>query len=90
VQAVASQSISDHCTGAEAKAAFVARLQALGRANRHILKSDWSGVALHTLVESELEPFRTNVTIEGIPVTLRPQDAQNLTGTCWRGWRWFL
>ena len=79
IQAIANQSISDHCTGAEARTAFVARLQALARANRHVLKSDWSGVGVHELVETELEPFSTNVAIEGISVLVRPEDAHNLS-----------
>ncbi len=79
IQAIANQSISDHCTGAEARTAFVARLQALARANGHVLKSDWSGVGVHELVETELEPFRTNVAVDGITVLVRPEDAQNLS-----------
>jgi two-component system CheB/CheR fusion protein len=54
-------------------------LQALARVNQHILKSDWSGVELHQLIEAELEPFRTSVTVEGAAVTFRPQDAQTLS-----------
>jgi len=77
VQAIANQSLSDHESLAKARTAFVARLQALARVNRHILDSNWSGVELHELIESELEPFRTSVTAEGIPVTFRPQEAQN-------------
>jgi two-component sensor histidine kinase len=57
----------------------VARLQALARANGHVLKSDWSGVGVHELVETELEPFRTNVAVDGITVLIRPEDAQNLS-----------
>lgn len=79
IQAIANQSISDHCTGAEARTAFVARLQALARANGHVLKSDWSGVGVHELVETELEPFRTNVAVDGISVLIRPEDAQSLS-----------
>jgi two-component sensor histidine kinase len=33
-------------------------------------------VELHKLIESELEPFRTSVTVEGIPVIVDPQRAQ--------------
>src|SRR5262249_32746697 len=69
---------NDH-TLAEARTAFVARLQALARANRQMSKSDWSGVELRELVETELEPFKTNVTVEGGPIKVHPQDAQNLS-----------
>ena len=73
VQAIANKSLSD----LDDLAAFIGRLQALARANRHILDSDWSRVDFHTLIESELEPFRTSVTVEGISVTVGPQEAQN-------------
>jgi PAS domain S-box-containing protein len=79
VQAIANKSLSDDHTLAEARTAFVARLQALARANRHITKFDWSGVELHELVQTELEPFKANVTVEGGPVKVHPQDAQNLS-----------
>jgi PAS domain S-box-containing protein len=79
IQAIANQRISNHYTGAEARTAFVARLQALARANGHILKSDWRGVSVHELVETELEAFRARVEVEGITVLVRPEDAQNLS-----------
>jgi two-component sensor histidine kinase len=77
VQAVANQSLSSHDTLDEARTVFIARLQALALANRHIVNSDWSGVELHELIESELEPFRTSVTVEGNPVTIHAQKVQN-------------
>jgi len=79
VQAIANKSLSNDQTLAEARTAFVARLQALARANRQISKSNWSGVELRELVETELEPFKTNVTVEGSPIKVRAQDAQNLS-----------
>lgn len=77
VQAIANKSLADHDTISNARPAFVARLQALARVNGHILDSNWSGVELHELIESELEPFRASVTVEGAPVIIRPQKAQN-------------
>ena len=79
IQAIANQSLSNYHTVTAARCAFVARLQALARANQHIVKSDWSGVELHQVIEAELEPFGTSVTVEGAPATIRPQDAQNLS-----------
>jgi two-component sensor histidine kinase len=79
VQAIANKSLSNDQTLAEARTAFVARLHALARANRQISKSNWSGAELRELVETELEPFKTNVTVEGSPIKVRAQDAQNLS-----------
>jgi PAS domain S-box-containing protein len=80
VQAIANQSLSEGCSIEEAKVDFVARLQSLARINQQILRSDWSGVELHQLIEAELDPFgMSEVTVEGIPVTVRPHDAQNLS-----------
>jgi PAS domain S-box-containing protein len=79
VQAIANQSLSNHHIPAEARAAFVARLQALARATRQMTKSDWGGVELHEIVEAELEPFSPNVTVEGSPIKVDPQHAQHLS-----------
>jgi two-component sensor histidine kinase len=79
VQAIANQSLSNGHIPAEARAALIARLQALARANRQVTKSDWRGVELPELIEAELEPFRTNVTVEGEPIKVRPQCAQCLS-----------
>jgi PAS domain S-box-containing protein len=79
VQALANQSLSTHHIPAEARTAFVARLQALARATRQMTKSDWGGVELHEIVEAELEPFSPNVTVEGSPIKVDPQHAQRLS-----------
>jgi two-component sensor histidine kinase len=62
-----------------ARSAFEARLQALARAHRQLLKSNWTGVNLDELVRQSLEPFATRSEIEGGDVTLNPKDAQNLS-----------
>ncbi len=71
IQAIANRSLSEDYTVDEARTAFVARLHALARANRRIMKSDWSSV--------ELRQLKTSVTVEGPPVTIPPHDAQNLS-----------
>ena len=63
----------------EARAAFEARLQALARAHRQLLKSNWTGVSLDEVVHQALEPFGPRSEIEGSDVTLSPKDAQNLS-----------
>jgi two-component sensor histidine kinase len=73
------QSIAQRSLGGEAKEAFEARLHALARVNRALLRSNWSGVDLDQLVHSELEPFSKRATIAGASIMLPAQMAQNLT-----------
>jgi two-component sensor histidine kinase len=80
IQSIAQRSLGgDHYSLAEAKEAFEARLHALARANRALLRSNWGGVDLDQLVHSELEAFSRRATIAGPSVVLTPQTAQNFT-----------
>jgi two-component sensor histidine kinase len=80
IQSIAQRSLGvDHYSLAEAKEAFEARLQALARANRALLRSHWGGVDFNQLVRSELEPFSKRANIVGVSVVLPPQMAQNFT-----------
>jgi two-component sensor histidine kinase len=81
IQAIATRSLSETYTLAEAKAAFEARLQALARANTELTKSNWSGVSLREIVRLELQPYAERTIVEGIDVILSPQDAQSFTLT---------
>jgi two-component sensor histidine kinase len=73
IQSIAHRSLP----GDKAKEAFGARLQALARANRALLNSNWSGVELDRLVREELEAFSKQATIAGPSIVLQPQVAQN-------------
>jgi GAF domain-containing protein len=80
IQSIAQRSLGgDHYSLAEAKEAFEARLHALARANRALLRSNWGGVDLDRLVHSELEAFSRRATIAGPSIVLPPQTAQNFT-----------
>jgi len=80
IQSIAQRSFGgDHYTLAEAKEAFEARLQALARANRALLKSNWGGVGLDRLVRAELDAFSKRANIAGASIVLTPQMAQNFT-----------
>jgi two-component sensor histidine kinase len=61
------------------KKTFEARLQALARANRALVRSNWGGVDLGQLVRNELEVFSKRASIKGVSVLLSPQQAQNFT-----------
>jgi signal transduction histidine kinase/CheY-like chemotaxis protein len=75
IQSIAHRSLA----GAKGKEAFEARLQALARANRALLNSNWSGVELNQLVRDELAAFSKQASIAGPAIVLQPQVAQNLT-----------
>ena len=80
IQSIAQRSLGGRYSSlTEAKEAFEARLQALARANRALLRSNWGGVDLDQLVHSELEPFSKRATIAGESIVLPPQMAQNFT-----------
>jgi two-component sensor histidine kinase len=73
IQSIAQRSLA----GDQGKKAFEARLQALARANRALVRSNWGGVDLNQLVRSELEVFSQRAAIAGVSVLLSPQHAQN-------------
>jgi signal transduction histidine kinase/FixJ family two-component response regulator len=75
IQSIAHRSLA----GDKGKEAFEARLQALARANRALLNSNWSGVELDQLVREELEAFSKQASIAGPAIVLQPQVAQNFT-----------
>jgi two-component sensor histidine kinase len=79
IQAIAHKTLAGGTSLEEARIAFEARLQALARAHRQLLRSSWTGVSLDELVRQALEPFGTRSEIAGGDVTLNPKDAQNLS-----------
>ena len=79
IQAIANRSLSDDYSPPEARAAFQARLQALARANRQLIKSNWTPISLREIVRSELEPYGGRAKAEGIDISLSPKQAQNFS-----------
>ena len=75
IQSIAQRSLA----GDQSKKTFEARLQALARANRALVRSNWGGVDLKELVRTELEAFSKRASISGVSVLLSPQHAQNFT-----------
>ena len=74
------QSIAQRTLASDAsKKTFEARLQALARINRALVRSNWGGVDLSQLVRAELEVFSKRASISGLSVLLSPQHAQNFT-----------
>jgi PAS domain S-box-containing protein len=56
-----------------------ARLRALARANKQLTESDWSGLTLGEIIQSELEPYLERCKIEGTEIVLDHQYAQNFS-----------
>jgi two-component sensor histidine kinase len=75
IQSIAQRSLA----GDQSKKTFEARLQALARANRALVRSNWGGIDLNQLVRAELEVFSKRASISGVSVLLSPQHAQNFT-----------
>lgn len=79
IQAIANRTLSDDNTPPDAKATFQARLQALARANRQLIKSNWTPISLREIVRSELEPYGGRIRAEGADVSLSPKQAQDFS-----------
>ncbi len=75
IQSIAQRTLA----GDQSKKTFEARLHALARANRALVRSNWGGVDLNQLVRTELEVFAKRASISGVSVLLSPQHAQNFT-----------
>jgi two-component sensor histidine kinase len=75
IQSIAQRTLA----GDQSKKTFEARLQALARANRALVRLNWGGVDLKQLVRTELEAFSKRASISGVSVLLSPQHAQNFT-----------
>ena len=75
IQSIAQRTLASD----QSKKTFEARLQALARANRALIRSNWGGVDLNQLVRTELEMFSKRASISGVSVLLSPQHAQNFT-----------
>ncbi len=79
IQAIANRSLSGDYSLPQAKAALEARLQALARANRQLMRSNWSGAGLNEIVRSEMQPFAERMVVDGGTTMLSPKHAQNFS-----------
>jgi two-component sensor histidine kinase/integral membrane sensor domain MASE1 len=79
IHAIAHLSFAGERSSSEAGKAFEARLQALGRANQELIKSNWAGVNLKEIVRLELEAFADRTLVEGTDIRVGPQLAQNFS-----------
>lgn len=77
IQAIAKRSLSGEHSLPEARQAFEARLQALARANRELVKSNWTGATVNQIIRLELAPYSQRTLTRGDDLLLDPQQAQN-------------
>jgi PAS domain S-box-containing protein len=77
VQSVISRSFVGKKTVAEAEAAVLSRLRTLAQTHVMLIEKEWQGADIAEVVRSEMSPYAERVTIEGPPVMLTSQAAQN-------------
>ncbi|HEX5957202.1 MAG TPA: PAS domain S-box protein [Hyphomicrobiaceae bacterium] len=77
VNAVVWRSFAGKTTVEEARDAVLARLHSLAQTHVMLLDKSWHGADLGELVRSELGPYMGRVSVEGPPIELNPQPAQN-------------
>jgi PAS domain S-box-containing protein len=77
MQSIVSNTFARSRNLSSAKDNILGRLHALARAQEFIASGPAGGVPLRDLVEAEVSPFVTRITIEGVPVILGGPFAQN-------------
>jgi PAS domain S-box-containing protein len=77
VHAVVSRSFAGKASVEEARDAVLNRLHSLAQTHIMLLDKSWQGADLRELVRSETSPYAGRVSVEGPPIELNPQAAQN-------------
>jgi two-component sensor histidine kinase len=78
VQSLVRQTLRDERAG-EMRTRLLQRLEALARAQAALTSSDWTGISLEQLVAAELEPYASQVTLDGPRVVLSGSAAQTFS-----------
>ena len=82
VLAIANRTVEHAMSFGEFQANFEGRLMALARSHDLLIERGWTGATIETLIFAQLKPFLDDpalrVDIEGPPITLAPQAAQNI------------
>ena len=77
VQAVVGRSFAGKRTVAEAEAAVLSRLRSLAQTHVMLIEREWKGADIADVVRAEMSPYADRMTIEGPPLILTSQAAQN-------------
>jgi two-component sensor histidine kinase len=77
MQSIVGSTLDSSPDMASAKEAMTGRLHALARAQEFVASGPGGGVPLRNLVEAEVSPFSTRVSIDGIPIIIGGGFAQH-------------
>jgi PAS domain S-box-containing protein len=77
VDAVVWRSFAGKRTVKDAEVAVRDRLHSLAQTHTMLLDKEWQGIDLDEIVQTELAPYACRVSIEGPPILLNTQAAQN-------------
>jgi PAS domain S-box-containing protein len=78
IQSIAKQSLTDGRPLAEAREAFLRRLQALAHTHGLLTESNWQGARLSALIKDELKPYGGHAIVRGEDLVLTPRAAVTL------------
>jgi PAS domain S-box-containing protein len=78
VSSIAAQSLSEHRPPAQARDAFLGRLQALSNTQTLLTGQLWQGARLRDLVASEVAPYGERASVAGPDLVLNAKAAQTL------------
>jgi PAS domain S-box-containing protein len=82
IQAMARQTATGSSSVADFQERFAARLQALAASHDLLVAADWHGASMadiaHSQIDYFLDPIASRIKIDGSPLLLRPDAAQNI------------
>jgi two-component sensor histidine kinase len=78
VQAMVRRTLVNERSMAQARELIAQRLQALGRAQDLLMRTDWKDVSIKEIIASELAPFSERVVLDGTDVHISGRNVQTL------------
>jgi PAS domain S-box-containing protein len=77
IHTLASRSLDEKQSVAEARKLFLARIQALARAHAMLADAAWEGAPLDKIVQATLDAFTDRATVTGCDIVITPSAAQH-------------
>jgi PAS domain S-box-containing protein len=77
VNSIVARSFAGKATVEEAVTALLSRLHSLAQTHVMLIDKEWQGVDISEVVRAEMSPYMGRLTIEGPPIMLNAQAAQN-------------
>jgi two-component sensor histidine kinase len=78
VQAIIGRTLSDERSIHEGRRSLGERVLALARAHELLMRTDWKGVSLTELIQTELQPFSNRVSLEGPDIIIDGRVVQTI------------